>query len=190
MTLDVWRHTQIHGKADLRCPLLSALVQEQIYMRCWCVAWRSLVSEGLKLRQPTLIRGRRFNQGSNGCPPRKHQAGRVYLGQWNYRGKCLDIIPQLVIRLERIENTWWTETRERHSVWASSISARCARQTIFRRVWGGKLEFILRSLTWDCRFYCVGRSELSLRCCWDLFWNTKHIWDYCEVFFSFSKEKN
>lgn len=32
------------------------------------------------------------------------RAGRVYLGQWNYSGKCLDIIPQLVIRWEGIEN--------------------------------------------------------------------------------------
>lgn len=101
--------------------------------------------------------------------------GRVYLGQWNYHRKCLDIIPQLLIRWENTrQRSLWSisghmmDRNHPGLVWASSIAARCDLQWEMR-------EFILRSLTWDCRFWCVGRSELSLRRCWDLFWNTKHV---------------
>jgi len=84
---------------------------------------------------------------------------KVYLGQGKYPGKCLDII-SLVIRHVRdlwdaSAVTWRTETREWRSsgfIWASSITE--------------SEMFISRSLE------TAGRSELSLRRCWDLFWNT------------------
>ncbi len=67
---------------------------------------------------------------------------------------------------------WTNKTRDIKWIWRAA-----------EIIWWEIFEFILRSRTFDCRFLYLGKSEHSVKHCWDLYWNSRgEMWHYWSLF--------